>query len=472
TKPKIAPSSGTIITSTSTTNSEIDGFEFIIPTGTNDLLGFISTTNTNPYYTGDVILKNNRYYRNSKRLFCKNELNPYISDANDLSINDYNIGEFIIEGICPTDDTELWLDAANIDQQNGTAVANWDDRSDNDFDATQSESRRQPTYYSSGGINNAPYVTSTDCNNGVNADFMSISSSAQSKLNENTSKMIFVGFRNTVQDSRRQVLFETGDQNNGYNIMIHGSNIYFGIWRNSSGTNQRTFLSRSLSTNTNYLAAMYYNKDATSNNFGYFLNGLSGTGTFEGWTTSDLVPSTNYFSGNAGVLGSDTYNGTRSYDNTLNNNEYWPMCGYITELLVYNKYDQNIINYIIEYFNEKYGTSFSSTSTSSGGKKKKEQNEMDDDFVTINFAGQLSYPYPNPFTNSTNFSVMLNRSQNVTIDLYDALGNKVQSFYKGALEANQIYNYTIDGSNLPPGLYIYRLSGEDFTESGKVVLVK
>ena len=52
----------------------------------------------------------------------------------------------------------MWLSAQNISLANNSRIADWSDSSNNHYDATQSTLSLQPTYKSSGGIRNKPYV--------------------------------------------------------------------------------------------------------------------------------------------------------------------------------------------------------------------------------------------------------------------------------------------------------------------------
>ena len=84
----------------------------------------------------------------------------------------------------------------------------------------------------------------------------------------------------------------------------------------------------------------------------------------------------------------------------------------------------------------------------------------------------LSEAYPNPFNPSTNFTLTLAAEQNVDVVVYDMLGRAVKTLHSGRLSANTVHRYTFDASGLPSGTYIYRVVGEYFEDSRKVVLMK
>ncbi len=83
----------------------------------------------------------------------------------------------------------------------------------------------------------------------------------------------------------------------------------------------------------------------------------------------------------------------------------------------------------------------------------------------------LSEAYPNPFVAKTSFGVNMPSAQPVTVALYDAQGNKIQNIFTGSLSAG-IHDFSIDGANLNSGMYIFRVTGQDFVQSGKVILSK
>ncbi len=95
--------------------------------------------------------------------------------------------------------------------------------------------------------------------------------------------------------------------------------------------------------------------------------------------------------------------------------------------------------------------------------------EVSVDLPTTHFLGNA---YPNPFNPQAQFSLNVAAEQNVSITLHDVLGHEVQTIHTGALEANRAHLFTIDGSTLASGTYVYRVVGETFTESKTVVLQK
>lgn len=80
-----------------------------------------------------------------------------------------------------------------------------------------------------------------------------------------------------------------------------------------------------------------------------------------------------------------------------------------------------------------------------------------------------AYPHPSP---QTAFTLTVRRPQHVRIDLFDLNGRRVDTLYEGFLQAGTPRRFTIGGNDLPSGVYLYRVVGEDFAESRAVVLVR
>jgi hypothetical protein len=83
----------------------------------------------------------------------------------------------------------------------------------------------------------------------------------------------------------------------------------------------------------------------------------------------------------------------------------------------------------------------------------------------------LNQNYPNPFNPVTNIHFSIPKDGNVTLKVYDILGNEVASLYNGYLKAGY-YNTEFDGSKLSSGIYFYRLTAGSFSETKKMILSK
>jgi hypothetical protein len=66
----------------------------------------------------------------------------------------------------------------------------------------------------------------------------------------------------------------------------------------------------------------------------------------------------------------------------------------------------------------------------------------------------------------------VSQSQQVRLDVYNLLGQHVATLHDGVLAAGTPHRFTIEGNDLPGGVYLYRAEGERFRESRRVVLLK
>jgi hypothetical protein len=83
----------------------------------------------------------------------------------------------------------------------------------------------------------------------------------------------------------------------------------------------------------------------------------------------------------------------------------------------------------------------------------------------------LSQNYPNPFNPETRIDYTLPEKQFVSLRIYSTLGELVAELVNEFKEAGS-YSVTFDTSNLPSGVYIYRLQTLEFAENKKMTLLK
>jgi photosystem II stability/assembly factor-like uncharacterized protein len=84
--------------------------------------------------------------------------------------------------------------------------------------------------------------------------------------------------------------------------------------------------------------------------------------------------------------------------------------------------------------------------------------------------------YPNPFNPVTKIKYDLKkefRSQEleVKLSIFDILGRKIKDLVNERLQPGT-YEVTFDGSNLPSGVYFYKLTAGNFTETMKMLMIK
>ena len=84
---------------------------------------------------------------------------------------------------------------------------------------------------------------------------------------------------------------------------------------------------------------------------------------------------------------------------------------------------------------------------------------------------KLSQNYPNPFNPTTVINFTIPKAGNVTLKVYNSLGQEVATLINGFKNAS---NYKVDfnASNLSSGVYFYTLEANNFKQTKKMVLIK
>lgn len=84
---------------------------------------------------------------------------------------------------------------------------------------------------------------------------------------------------------------------------------------------------------------------------------------------------------------------------------------------------------------------------------------------------ELSQNFPNPFNPITRISYQLAREEFVSLKVYDVLGKEVSTLVSDKQGAGK-YTVNFNASNLPSGLYLYRLEAGNYISSKKMILLK
>lgn len=98
-------------------------------------------------------------------------------------------------------------------------------------------------------------------------------------------------------------------------------------------------------------------------------------------------------------------------------------------------------------------------------------------FLTISSGNEvpsqfsLSQNYPNPFNPSTVISFSLPETSNISLTIYNSLGELVKELYNGNMDAGN-HKVEFNASGLSSGIYFYKLTTDNFSSIKKMTLTK
>ncbi len=87
----------------------------------------------------------------------------------------------------------------------------------------------------------------------------------------------------------------------------------------------------------------------------------------------------------------------------------------------------------------------------------------------------LSGPYPNPIgsqhgASESTFTVSAPMDRDISIEIFDAMGKSIGLIFDGLLVANTTQQFSYSSSQLPSGIYFYRIAGGGFSKSYKFIV--
>ncbi|HBC46245.1 MAG TPA: hypothetical protein DEO84_11235 [candidate division Zixibacteria bacterium] len=91
-------------------------------------------------------------------------------------------------------------------------------------------------------------------------------------------------------------------------------------------------------------------------------------------------------------------------------------------------------------------------------------------YLTTSVYG-LNTNYPNPFNPTTTIEYNLSSAFDVTLDIYDLLGRKIETLINTKQEAGH-HSAIWDGRDRSSGIYFYKLRAGEYTETKKMLLLK
>ncbi len=83
----------------------------------------------------------------------------------------------------------------------------------------------------------------------------------------------------------------------------------------------------------------------------------------------------------------------------------------------------------------------------------------------------LGQNYPNPFNPSTTIEYQININSFVSLKVYDLLGNEIITLVNERKEPGN-YSVAFNAAYLPSGIYVYRLTADNYVATKKLILLK
>jgi len=92
--------------------------------------------------------------------------------------------------------------------------------------------------------------------------------------------------------------------------------------------------------------------------------------------------------------------------------------------------------------------------------------------VGMNEAVRLSAPAPNPTRGSATLEFGVKEATEVTVSVYNVLGQRVETLYQGTPQAEQLRDVTLDASSLSSGVYFVRMKADGQTTTQRLTVVR
>jgi hypothetical protein len=124
-----------------------------------------------------------------------------------------------------------------------------------------------------------------------------------------------------------------------------------------------------------------------------------------------------------------------------------------------------------------YASGFQGTTGSSNGQSKQITQSSTEVLTSVSdkpgipATAVLMNNYPNPFNPSTTIRYGLPHTSHVTLTIFNTIGQIVATLQKGTQEAGY-HDVTFEGNDLPSGVYLYRLTTEDFDQTKRFILLR
>ena len=124
------------------------------------------------------------------------------------------------------------------------------------------------------------------------------------------------------------------------------------------------------------------------------------------------------------------------------------------------RYDSNQLSSNIEFILENFFHESKSTKV-----------DESTNVSSINKEFKLEQNYPNPFNPSTNIKFSLPKPETVTIEIYDIIGQRIETLLSKPMSAGY-HEVEFNGQNLSSGIYLYRIEASEWSDVKKMILLR
>jgi type IX secretion system substrate protein/SprB-like repeat protein len=80
--------------------------------------------------------------------------------------------------------------------------------------------------------------------------------------------------------------------------------------------------------------------------------------------------------------------------------------------------------------------------------------------------------FPNPFSSNSNLEISVEKDDEILVELYSYMGQKIDEIYNGTISANDVMLINIEADNLSTGVYFARISSNGVVENIKLFIQK
>lgn len=95
-----------------------------------------------------------------------------------------------------------------------------------------------------------------------------------------------------------------------------------------------------------------------------------------------------------------------------------------------------------------------------------------EDFERLPGGYRVTSAHPNPFFSSTRFTLEVDRSQQVRVEVYDMLGRLVKVLHDGLLAGGELHVFEFEAGQLPSGSYLVEVTGDSFSDVQLLTAIK